>query len=70
MGSGGDFNVIKFVNEKSPASRMTRSMKDFGAFIHHNSLRNNPLVNGQFTWTNRQEPPIMSRLDRFIVSPC
>jgi hypothetical protein len=27
-----------------------------------------PLVGGSFTWSNNQDPPSMSRTDRFLVS--
>lgn len=64
---GGDFNVIRFANEKSPINRTIRSMLDFGAFNHHLSLCDCPLANGRFTWTTGQEIPILSRLDRFLV---
>ncbi|XP_026433582.1 uncharacterized protein LOC113331019 [Papaver somniferum] len=28
-----------------------------------------PMVGGLFTWSNLQNPPLLSRLDRFVVSP-
>lgn len=65
---GGDFNVIRFGAGKSNGSRTTRSMHDFGTFVI-NSLEmwESPLTNGRFTWTNGQDNPIVSRLDRFLV---
>lgn len=65
---GGDFNVIRFVNEKRPCGRITRSIKDFDQFIRDGDLRDVLLYNAKFTWTNGQDNPILSRLDRFLVS--
>lgn len=49
---GGDFNVIRFVHEKNSSTRVTKSMQDFGAFVNECSLRDCPLLNAKFTWTN------------------
>lgn len=56
--------------KKVLASVMTRSMKDLRKFIHNHYMCDSPLTNGRFTWSNGQNPPIMSHLDRFMVSPC
>lgn len=46
---GGDFNVIRFIHEKSNPSRVTRSMRDFGAFVNDCFLHECPLLTAKFT---------------------
>lgn len=65
---GGDFNVVRLVAEKLYGVRITRSMRDFDAFIRDCSLRDIPLSNTRFTWSNMQENLVCSRLDRFLFS--
>lgn len=45
-------------------------MRDFNSFIHSQGLWDSPLLNASFTWTNSQDSPTMSRLDRFLISNC
>ena len=42
-------------------------MGDLGSFVNDCSLRDCPLLNIKFTWTNGQESPILCRLDGFLV---
>lgn len=49
---GGDFNVIRFASEKCPSGRTTRSIRDFNDFVCFGRLRDSPLCNAKFTWTN------------------
>lgn len=65
---GRDFNVIRFVNEKRPSGRITRSMRDFKEFVKVGGLCDCSLYNAKFTWMNEQDIPIMCKLDRFLVS--
>lgn len=60
---GGDFNAIRFVNE-----RITRSMRDFDDFVRCANLRDSPLTNAKYTWTNRQNSLVVCRLDKFLPS--
>lgn len=53
----GDFNVIRFVKEKKPIGRITRSMRDFANFVSKAELFDSLLSNACFTWTNGQTPP-------------
>lgn len=64
----GDFNTIRFQSEKRGGSDVTRSMTDFSDFIESNTLVDLPLQGVLFTWTNCQTPPIMTRIDRILVS--
>lgn len=65
---GGDFNVIWFVHEKSTPTWVTRSMRDFGAFVNECSVQDCPILNVKFTWTNDRDPPIFCKLDRFLCT--
>ena len=64
---GGDFNIIRFIHEKNTSSRVTRSMRNFEAFVNDYSLRDCPLLNAKFTWINGCDPLILCKLDRFLV---
>jgi len=44
-------------------------MMEFSDFIFEQDLMDLPLVGRPFTWSNNQEIPSWSRLDRFFVSP-
>lgn len=43
-------------------------MKYFSNWILNNEIVDLPLGGVKFTWSNGQAPPIISRLDRFLVS--
>ena len=66
---GGDFNVVRFPNERGAGGGISSAMWDFSEFISEQGLLDLPLVGGRFTWSSNQENPSMSRLDRFLVSP-
>lgn len=68
LGDWGDFNVIRFVNEKSSGGKVTPSMRDFDEFMHLSDLKDSPLCNARYTLTNGQDRLVMSRLDRFLVT--
>ncbi|KAK1685445.1 hypothetical protein QYE76_046293 [Lolium multiflorum] len=40
----------------------------FNALIHHLALQELPLLDRRFTWTNRQNPPTLARLDRVFFN--
>lgn len=46
---GGDFDVIRFVDEKSSGGRINRSMRDFDEFVRYGNLRDSPLCNAKYT---------------------
>ncbi|XP_062073105.1 uncharacterized protein LOC133777487 isoform X1 [Humulus lupulus] len=66
---GGDFNVVRRVDEKLNSKSITRSMKNFDALIREMNLVDPKLQNGRYTWSNFRQRPICSRLDRFLFSP-
>ena len=65
---GGDFNVVRFPSEKLGAGRHMREIQNFSEFIFELGLVDLPLLEGQFTWSNNQDPPAKSCIDCFLVS--
>ena len=66
---GGDFNAIQFPSEKSGMASFNYAMHEFSNFISECGLMDIPLEGGLFTWSNNQEIPTMSMIDRFLFSP-
>jgi len=65
---GGDFNVVRFPSERSIRRRLTPAMCEFSAFINLCNLVDPPLEGARFTWSSHEEVPILSRIDRFLLS--
>lgn len=64
---GGDFNIIRFSNERRRCP-INQAMKDFSDWILLHELVDLPLGGAEFTWSNNQEELSMSQLDRFLES--
>ena len=64
----GDFNAVRFPNERSGSNRFSASMTDFSDFIEDMNLVDLPLHGGRYTWCNGATNPSMSRIDRILVS--
>jgi hypothetical protein len=65
---GGDFNVTHFPNKRYGVPRLTSATKEVSEFISDQGLMYTPLAGGSFTWSNNQDPPSLSRINRFLVS--
>ncbi|KAK8698655.1 hypothetical protein V6N13_114766 [Hibiscus sabdariffa] len=65
---GGNFNIIRFPEEKVGVSWNRGAMEKFSEFIEDLSLIDLPLQGGNFTWSNFRENASFSRLDRFLIS--
>ena len=65
---GGDFNAIRFPEERRNAPRLTVEMRRFSEVIGDLGLRNFPLAGGPFTWIGGLNSQVASRLDRFLIS--
>lgn len=65
---GRDFNVIRFLSEKSNRGRVTRSTRDINCFIRETSLKDPTLQGADFTWSNCRVNLVYCRLDRFLYS--
>jgi exonuclease III len=65
---GGDFNAARFPSERSGEGSRP-AMREFSDFISELGLMDFPLAEGAFTWSRTFDPPVWSRIDRFLVSP-
>lgn len=65
---GGDFNLIRHAGEKNRQANLPRSSHIFNSVINTANLREIFMSGGMFTWTNNQNPPILVKLDRFLMS--
>ena len=66
---GGDFNEILSPNERSRGGRISNTMRRFSDVLNDLGLRDLPLQGGPYTWQGDSNGRLMSRLDRFLVSP-
>jgi endonuclease/exonuclease/phosphatase family metal-dependent hydrolase len=65
---GGDFNVIRYLKEKNTLDGVHRHTALFNSLIHFYELRELTMNGGLFTWSNNQEPPVLEKLDRILVT--
>ncbi|XP_058078548.1 uncharacterized protein LOC131226846 [Magnolia sinica] len=65
----GDFNIIRYTEEHLRSRKVSSAMRAFSDWIENQELVDLPLLGAKFTWTNGRANPILSRLDRFLVSP-
>lgn len=66
---GGDFNLIRRMEDKSNDNVNWPRVRRFNDAIMALSLTELNRVGARFTWTNHQRAPIRSVLDRVFVSP-
>jgi hypothetical protein len=65
----GDFNLIRPPRDKSNDNFNVSEAALFNDSINNLGLIEIPLSDRQFTWSNLQDPPILTRLDRVLVNP-
>jgi exonuclease III len=65
----GDFNLMRSPRDKSNGNFNAAEATSFNYFINNLGLLEIPLLDRQFTWSNQQNPPILARLDRFLINP-
>lgn len=65
---GGDFNLIRCLQDKSSENWDLKLMDMFNCFIDYCDLKEIKRSDSKFTWTNKQDSPIMVNLDRGLVS--
>nr|XP_020149437.1 uncharacterized protein LOC109734646 [Aegilops tauschii subsp. strangulata] len=66
---GGDFNLLRFAEDKSNDHVNYACMQMFNDCIADLGLHEIDRIGARFTWTNRQASPTQSVLDRVLVSP-
>ena len=65
---GGDFNLIREPDDKSFMRADVGLMNAFNTFIEQFGLREIKKTGTKFTWTNKQDNPVLSNIDRVLVS--
>ena len=65
---GGDFNLIRELDDKSFMRADVGLMNAFNTFIEQFGLREIKKTGTKFTWTNKQDNPVLSNIDRVLVS--
>ena len=64
----GDFNTMRFPNERTGGDRITTATREFSEFINEMQLMDFPLEGGTYTRSNNHDTFIMSCIDRFLAS--
>ena len=65
---GGDFNLVRFLEEHSRGEGLTASMRRFSEVVEDLELRDFPLMGGPFTWRGSLNNQAQSRLDWFLLT--
>lgn len=66
---GGDFNAIRFINERNGGYSDPRDREHFNNLINELGLVDLPLAGKSFTWTNMRVTLGLAKLDRISVFP-
>ncbi|KAL4613723.1 hypothetical protein ACB092_07G001100 [Castanea dentata] len=64
-----DFNIVRFPSERRGETRLSTAMEKFSEFVEDLNLVDLPLEGGSFTWSSGSDQPMMSRIDRALVTP-
>ena len=65
---GGDFNLIRNMEEKNSDNFNHTLVAEFNNFTGRHHLRKVKRSGMKFTWTNKQDCPIQVTLDRFLMT--
>ena len=65
---GGDFNLIRRINERNKIKKLPKWSFYFNSIIEHWGLKELDLSGRSYTWSNNQEDPLFAKLDRILVS--
>lgn len=66
---GGDFNMVRWLVDRSGDMRGINLMCAFNDVIRELALMDVPLKNRTFTWSSKRPRPVFSKLDRIFLSP-
>jgi hypothetical protein len=64
----GDFNMIRYACEKNNDNFRHNEADAFNDMIHDICLIELPLMDRQFTWSNRRASPTLERIDRAFIN--
>jgi hypothetical protein len=65
---GGDFNLIRESSDKNSENYNYNLMDKFNDFIGDHQLRELKRSGQRYTWTNKQEKPVIVNQDRVFFS--
>ena len=65
----GDFNIVHFPSERMGGTCMTLAMEKFSEFIEDLNKIDLPLEGSSYTWSSGIDQPLMSKIDRALVTP-
>lgn len=65
---GGDFNILRYANERNKAGGSFKYSDTFNSLINFYELREIIMTGGMYTWSNNQDNPTLEKLDRILVS--
>lgn len=65
---GGDFNLVRFVSDKSNGLISHRWADGFNSWVDKWALIELNASNKRFTWTNNQDFPVIAKIDRVFVT--
>lgn len=66
---GGDFNLKRDMKDKNNENIDMRLVRLFNNFIENSKLKEIKRSGIRYTWTNKQNCPVLVNLDRILVSP-
>jgi hypothetical protein len=64
----GDFNLIRRLSNRNENGENIHDMLSFNATLSNLRLEELKLFGNKYTWTNKQESPLLERLDWFFAS--
>lgn len=65
----GDFNEVLSLEDRNGESFFTGGMGFFADLVNSHGLRDVPISGAEYTWSNMQLNPSLSKLDRFLLYP-
>jgi exonuclease III len=64
----GDFNTVRSGEDRSTGRATLSETSRFNEVIRDLQVQELPLLDRNFTWSNNQDPPILTRIDRAFIN--
>ncbi|KQJ98320.2 hypothetical protein BRADI_3g36433v3, partial [Brachypodium distachyon] len=64
----GDFNIVRSVDDRNYGNASFSETYKFGNLLRDIQVQEIPLTDRNFTWSNMQEVPILTRIDRCFIN--
>lgn len=65
---GGNFNEVMEPNDRNGGGALSRNLVAFVDFMDEHTLRELPISETKYTWSNMQEVPCLNKLYHFFLS--